>query len=83
MSHPQPPESASKAESWENEGGSLAARNLAASLGVVCHPTETYSVGEFQYTNLSDAIAQARRTAKREPEGMDPIQMTKPEGPSE
>jgi hypothetical protein len=68
MSQSHPPQSASKSESWENEGGSLKPRDLADSLGVVRHMTETYSVGGYQYTNLADAIAQARRMAKLERE---------------
>lgn len=54
-----------KAEISESESGSTATHGLAESLGVVRHLTETYSVGGFQYTNLADAIAQARRTAKQ------------------
>lgn len=61
-------QSPAKSASWENEGGSLAPHDLADSLGVVRHITETYSVGGFQYTNLTDAIAQARRMAKLERE---------------
>lgn len=68
MPHPTPPKSVTKPESWENEGGSLAPQELAHSLGVVRHLTETYSVGGFHYTNLTDAIAQARRMAKLEGE---------------
>jgi hypothetical protein len=34
------------------------------SLGVTRQMTETYSVGGYRYTNLTDAIAQARRMAK-------------------
>ena len=64
MSHPQTNAVPAKAESWENEGGSVAPEQVAESLGVVRHLTETYSVGGFQYTNLADAIAQARRMAK-------------------
>jgi hypothetical protein len=30
--------------------------------------TESYSVGGYRYTNLTDAIAQARRMAKLESE---------------
>ncbi|MXP28279.1 hypothetical protein GRI58_05525 [Porphyrobacter algicida] len=62
----QPKADPAEAKSWENEGGSLAPGQVAASLGVVRHLTETYSVGEFQYTNLTDAVAQARRMAKAE-----------------
>lgn len=54
--------------SWENEGGSVSSAQLAESLGVVRHMTETYSVGRFRYTSLTDAIAQARRMAKLEAE---------------
>ena len=64
MSHPQTIAVPAKAESWENEGGSVATEQVAESLGVVRHLTETYSVGGFQYTNLTDAIAQARRMTK-------------------
>lgn len=39
---------------------------LAESLGVVRHVTETYSVGTFRYTNIDDAIAQARRMTRLE-----------------
>lgn len=39
---------------------------LAESLGVVRHVTETYSVGAFRYTNIDDAIAQARRMTRLE-----------------
>lgn len=38
---------------------------LAASLGVVRHVSHTYVVGEHSYTSLTDAVAQARRLAKR------------------
>lgn len=68
MSQSQPIVSQAKAESWENEGGSIAPDRVAESLGVVRHMTETYSVGGYQYTNLTDAIAQARRMAKLERE---------------
>lgn len=57
-----------RTESWENEGGSLAPIDLAMSLGVTRQMTETYSVGGYRYTNLTDAIAQARRMAKLERE---------------
>lgn len=66
MSYPQPIASPLRAETWENEGGSIAPEELAESLGVVRHLTETYSVGGFQYTSVADAIAQARRMAKLE-----------------
>lgn len=57
-----------RTESWENEGGSLPSSELAERLGVVRHVTESYSVGDFRYTSLSDAIAQARRMTKLERE---------------
>lgn len=41
---------------------------LARSLGIVSHLTETYSVGGYRYTTLTDAIAQARRMTKLENE---------------
>lgn len=66
---------AARTESWENEGGQVASAQgvesssvLAASLGVKRHMTESYSVGGFRYSNLADAIAQARRMAKLERE---------------
>ncbi|MBO9510537.1 hypothetical protein [Erythrobacter sp. A6_0] len=48
----------------ESEGGSLPTNELAERLGVTRHMTESYSVGGFRYTSLTDAIAQARRMAK-------------------
>lgn len=65
-----PPQSvpATVRSDWENEGGSIASPELAERLGVVRHMTETYSVGGFRYTNLVDAIAQARRMTKLERE---------------
>ncbi|MGN6500812.1 MAG: hypothetical protein ACTHKM_11775 [Tsuneonella sp.] len=68
MPHSQPHQSTSKSETWENEGGSLSPQDVAESLGIVRHLTETYSIGGYQYTNLMDAIAQARRMAKLERE---------------
>jgi hypothetical protein len=59
---------AAKIESSQEEGGSADTARLAESLGVVRHMTETYSVGGFRYTSLTDAIAQARRMAKLEAE---------------
>jgi hypothetical protein len=61
-------QSFSKTESWENEGGSVTSDDLALSLGVTRQMTETYCVGGYHYTNLTDAIAQARRMAKLERE---------------
>ena len=58
-------------ESWENEGGSVASVDLALSLGVTRQMTEKYCVGGYHYTNLTDAIAQARRMAKLEAQLLD------------
>ena len=66
MSHPQPNPLPSRAELWENVGREHCAGTECRVPGIVCHLTETYSVGGFQYTNLTDAIAQARRMAKLE-----------------
>jgi hypothetical protein len=68
MSDPEIVSAPPKPEAWENEGGSLASPEDAERLGVVRHLTETYSVGEFRYTSLTDAVAQARRMAKPERE---------------
>lgn len=69
MSHPSTDTAAIiRTESWENEGGSIAAAELAERLGVIRQVTETYSVGGFRYTSLTDAIAQARRMIKLERE---------------
>lgn len=66
----QPPSKATIArnESWENEGGSAAPLASAESLGIRRLVTETFSVGGYQYTNLADAVAQARRMTKLESE---------------
>lgn len=64
---PQPPTDSTavaRFNDWENEGGSMPSAELAERLGVTRHMTETYSVGGFRYTRLTDAIAQARRMAK-------------------
>jgi hypothetical protein len=55
------PISKPRAETWENEGGSLRPAVSAEALGVTTISTETYAVGEYRYTNLSDAMAQGRR----------------------
>ena len=68
MSNPEIRSAPSKSETWENEGGGRAESEQAERLGVVRHVTETFSVGEFRYTSLTDAIAQARRMAKLERE---------------
>lgn len=48
-------------DSWENEGGSVSSVSYAESLGVKRVLTETYRVAGHAYTNLADAVAQARR----------------------
>jgi hypothetical protein len=60
-----PPISKSSSENWENEGGSLPAADYAKALGISRILTETYAVGGYSYTNLADAIAQARRMQKK------------------
>jgi hypothetical protein len=55
------PGSRTSAENWENEGGSLPEANYAEALGITRILSETYAVGGYNYTNLADAIAQARR----------------------
>ena len=62
------PTSAARPDSWENEGGSISPLQLAKTLGVTRQMTETYLVGGFHYTSLTEAIAQARRMAKLERE---------------
>jgi hypothetical protein len=49
------------------------ALELAASLGVTCQAAETYSVGVYRYTNLGDAVAQARRMVALECELLVPV----------
>lgn len=61
MPHPHPEASPVEAESWENEGGSVAPEDLAKTYGIARHIFETYSVGGYRYSKLADAIAQARR----------------------
>jgi hypothetical protein len=61
----QPPLSRPGAESWENEGGSLRFP-AAEALGVTRVLTESFRVGGYAYTNLADAVAQARRMQKQE-----------------
>ena len=66
MAQSVPTSSTSASQSWDNEAGNSSPRQLAESLGVIYHATESYSVGSYKYTNLADAIAQARRMAKLE-----------------
>ena len=55
-----------KTESSENEGEGCQPLEYASSLGVVRHLTESFSVGGYRYTNLADAVGQARRMKKLE-----------------
>ena len=63
----QPSISKPTGKNWENEGGSLRPENEAEALGVVTHQTQTYTVGGYRYTSLTDAMAQGRRMQKAEP----------------
>jgi hypothetical protein len=60
MSQTQPTHGATKAGSAPSEERAIALE-LAESLGITRQVTETYSVGGYHYTNIGDAIAQARR----------------------
>ena len=53
-----------KNESWENGGDSVALVHSGEAVGSSTLITETYSVGGYNYTNLTDAVAQARRMTK-------------------
>lgn len=58
-------ESDSRAEdAWEDEGGSLGSGPVAA-LGIKRSVIDEFTVGKYHYTNLSDAIAQAKRSRSR------------------
>lgn len=61
-------DSVSDAEAaFENEGGSLS-RDLIADLDITHSVLDQYTVGKYHYTNLVDAIAQAKRS-QRHPDG--------------
>jgi hypothetical protein len=67
MSYPQSVRVASpNGEVSEDEACGIASVGLAMSLGLTRQMTETYSVGGYRYTNLTDAIAEARRMTKLE-----------------
>ena len=53
------------ADNWENEGGSLRSPPDAESLGVTRVLTESFRVAGYTYSNLADAVAQARRMQAR------------------
>ena len=63
---PQQPIDRSPAETWENEGGGLTASTRAEALGVTRFLAESYVVGGYSFTNLADAVAQARRMRARD-----------------
>jgi hypothetical protein len=68
MSCPQSVSIASANEQASEDEGGMPSVDEAMSLGVTRQMTETYSVGGYRYTNLTDAIAQARRITKLEAE---------------
>lgn len=78
MSEPRNLSAPAKPDAWQNDGenpstgdlspSDLSPSDLAERLGVVRHVSESYSVGDFRYTSLTDAIAQARRMATLEQE---------------
>ena len=61
----QQPLSTSTAEEWPLDDARLDAANEAEALGVTRFLNETYVVGGYTYTNLTDAIAQGRRMHKK------------------
>jgi hypothetical protein len=68
MSHSSTPKSASTQTPSKVDEGKLSPAQLARSLGITCQKTEVYAVGGYRYTNLTDAIAQARRMTRLESE---------------
>lgn len=65
MSHSSSEGTAVPTEPPKVEDARIAALRLAESLGVTRQVSETYSIGGYSYTNLADAIAQARRISER------------------
>lgn len=49
---------------WENEGGSLGSGPFAA-MGIKHSVIDEFTVGKYHYTNLPDALAQAKRSRSR------------------
>ncbi len=68
MSQPPIPAGSGTAAVSENERGSLVQDSVARDLGILRYVTETFSVGGFRYTNLPEAVAQARRMTRLEAE---------------
>ena len=50
---------------WENEGGSLGGSGPLAALGIKHSVIDEFTVGKYHYTNLPDALAQAKRSRSR------------------
>jgi len=65
MSHPisRPDDLSTSAASATSEPAGLSDGELR-QLGITRTLTERFDVGEFRYTSLDDALAQARRQAK-------------------
>lgn len=53
------------AGAWENEGGSLAV-STANSLGIKHSVVDQFEIGGYRYSNLDDAVAEAKRALERE-----------------
>ena len=66
--HPTDNAALEPAKAWETEGGNPPNVEQAEKLGVTRHMTETYTVGRFRYTSLTDAVAEAHRMIERERE---------------
>lgn len=66
MTSPPPGQSdAEQAARWENEGGHLQSPTSLEGLGITRVLTETFLVGDYRYTALADAVAQAHRMIAR------------------
>lgn len=51
---------------WENEGGSISPPDgTALPDGVTAYSVTHYRVGSYHYTNLTDAMAEHRRQARK------------------
>lgn len=53
------------AGAWENEVGSLAV-DTANSLGIKHSVVDQFEIGGYRYSNLDDAVAEAKRALERE-----------------
>lgn len=54
---------AQQSAEWENEGGHLKSPPLLERLGITRVLVEIFLVGDYRYTSLADAVAQAKRMA--------------------